>query len=198
MKKITKKQSKEFVESVVKALVEMGAHKEVDVSMVGEATRVKLIANTTAGALTIKVDKDNVYCYTVFSKFVDVQEANGLFNCNPYSGKYNLHFGDGETPLNELISTVKGHFDMITPHESEPKTKVKFLVNETDKIQDVFAFFPEEVHNGELKTSYSHIGQHSACSEEYANESRDATPEERKDLQNELENSVGYNLEVLN
>jgi hypothetical protein len=76
------------------------------------------------------------------------------------------------------------------------KTQVVFLINETNN--DLFAFFPKEEylsHPSDLKTSYVHIGQHSACSIEYAKESRLATKEEYKDLKEELE-SIGYNLEL--
>jgi len=80
------------------------------------------------------------------------------------------------------------------------KTKVVFLVNEKDKDNsDLFAFFPEEDYNNFstlTKTCYSHVGQHSACVMDYAKESRLATKEEYADLQNELENSIGYNLEL--
>jgi hypothetical protein len=81
------------------------------------------------------------------------------------------------------------------------KTKVKFLVHESlepNDPHDVFAYFPEETadqHNNKL--SYAHIGQHSACHPDYAKESRAATPEEYKDLYNELVNSVGYDLEIV-
>ena len=78
-------------------------------------------------------------------------------------------------------------------------TKVFFLVNERDpKDPDLFAYFPEEIHNGEYRTAYSHIGQHSSAHPDYAKESRQASPEEYADLKAELENQVGYNLEVLN
>ena len=82
----------------------------------------------------------------------------------------------------------------------EQLTKVQFLVNETDpKNPDLFAYFPEENYDndGKFKTAYSHVGQHSSASPEYAKESRPATPEEYADLKAELE-SIGYNLEVIN
>ena len=82
----------------------------------------------------------------------------------------------------------------------EQVVKVMFLVNEKDpRDPDLFAYFPEEDGDNQgNKTAYSHIGQHSAASPEYAAESRPATPEEYQDLKAELENQVGYNLEVLN
>ena len=82
----------------------------------------------------------------------------------------------------------------------EPLTKVEFLVNERDpKNPDLFAYFPEENYDndGKFKTAYSHVGQHSCASPEYAKESRPATPEEYQGLKTELE-SLGYNLEVVN
>jgi hypothetical protein len=82
--------------------------------------------------------------------------------------------------------------------ENEQLTKVMFLVNENDpENPDVFAYFPEIKHQGIYRTVYSHIGQHSAIHPEYANESRQATPEEYQDLKTELEN-IGYNLDVIN
>ncbi len=77
------------------------------------------------------------------------------------------------------------------------KTKVQFLYNETEN--DLFAFFPEEIANRATrnKLSYSHIGQHSECSQEYANESREATKEEYLELYKELTNVVGYDLQIV-
>ena len=75
------------------------------------------------------------------------------------------------------------------------KTNVKFLVNK----DDIFAFFPNENYdNGDItKASYSHIGQHSACCEDYADESRPATEAERAGLIKELTN-IGYKLNIIN
>ena len=80
----------------------------------------------------------------------------------------------------------------------EQLTKVQFLVNEKDpQNKDVFAYFPDDIHNGVFRTAYSHIGQHSSAHPNYAAESRPATPEEYQDLKAELD-SLGYNLEVMN
>ena len=77
-------------------------------------------------------------------------------------------------------------------------TLVKFLYNEKNK--DLFAFFPQLNYNKELyglgmKTCYAHVGQHSSCSIEYAKASIKATPEQYRDLLNELV-SIGYDLKV--
>lgn len=78
-------------------------------------------------------------------------------------------------------------------------TLVKFL----KKNDEVFAYFPQlnynkHLYGNTLKTSYAHIGQHSACSKEYANEAVMASKEEYQPLLEELV-SIGYdNLKVLN
>jgi len=77
-------------------------------------------------------------------------------------------------------------------------TKVLFLVHtDTDGAEDLFAYFPNEMHNGDTPSCYSHVGQHSACSPLYAAESREATPKEYASLKTELER-LGYRLKVLN
>lgn len=77
---------------------------------------------------------------------------------------------------------------------------VIFLVNEDDyENKDTYAFFPNELYtigNDDLKTSYSHIGQHSSCHIDYAKESRLATVEEYTPLKEELE-SIGYVLNII-
>lgn len=73
-------------------------------------------------------------------------------------------------------------------------TKVQFLYNL--KCNDVFAFFPELDYDNFFKTSYSQIGQHSACSIDYAKESVQATSEQSEPLKLELE-SIGYKLEII-
>ncbi len=61
----------------------------------------------------------------------------------------------------------------------------------------VFAYFPDEIRDSQgNKTSYTHIGQHGACSYEYANECKEAKPSEYNDLKEELKN-IGYKLQVI-
>ena len=80
-----------------------------------------------------------------------------------------------------------------------PKAMTKVIFKYHEKNSDLFAFFPDEVADSKgNKMSYQHIGQHSACSDDYNKESRLATKEEYKDLLNELIN-VGYDdLEIIN
>jgi hypothetical protein len=84
-------------------------------------------------------------------------------------------------------------------------TIVKFLIEkpEGDLPCNVFAFFPKEKWSNSplmkgMFTSYSHIGQHSACHIDYANQCEYATPEQYADLLAELK-SIGYdNLKIHN
>jgi hypothetical protein len=77
------------------------------------------------------------------------------------------------------------------------KTKVQFLFNEEN--EDLFAYFPEEIANRATRNrlSYSKIGQHTECSQEYANESIQATKEQYLGLYKELTEIVGYDLEIV-
>jgi hypothetical protein len=77
-------------------------------------------------------------------------------------------------------------------------TLVKFLKNQGE----VFAFFPQlnynkRLYGNSMKTSYAHVGQHSACHKDYANESTLPTKSEYQPLLTELK-SIGYDLKVLN
>lgn len=78
------------------------------------------------------------------------------------------------------------------------KTSVLFLI-EKDSEDEVFAYFPDDQYNEEptLKMSYSHLGQHSACHCDYADECTKASPDQYIYLLNELE-GIGYELEILN
>ncbi len=70
-------------------------------------------------------------------------------------------------------------------------TAVKFLIEkpEGNLPCNVFAFFPNEKYNSiepNVFTSYAHIGQHSACHIDYANECKEAQYNEFSDLLKEL------------
>jgi hypothetical protein len=84
----------------------------------------------------------------------------------------------------------------------QDKIDVKFLIEkEEDGSANCFAYFPKMFYNKELYkttfTSYAHIGQHSACHEDYAKECTLATKDQYKDLEMELV-SIGYELNILN
>ena len=79
------------------------------------------------------------------------------------------------------------------------KTKVIFRKEKNDYTGDwdVVAFFPETYRNYTLDC-YAHIGQHGTADINYYRyDTKKATPEEYKDLYNELTNLVGYDLRVM-
>ena len=72
-----------------------------------------------------------------------------------------------------------------------PKTKVKFLYHRKNK--DLFAFFPEENEGGNYFRCYSQVGQHSKCSQDYADLCIPALEPQYESLKAELE-QIGYDL----
>jgi hypothetical protein len=50
--------------------------------------------DTNIGKLSIKLDSEKSVVYSIYSKFENVSKAKELFDCNPFSGKYNLHCVD--------------------------------------------------------------------------------------------------------
>ena len=78
--------------------------------------------------------------------------------------------------------------------------KVVYAPNEADEQAptEIVAIFVDERENNNCYSCYAHLGQHSIIHESYLNDSKDATYEECIDLYNELVNSVGYKLSVLN
>ncbi|MDG1950053.1 MAG: hypothetical protein P8J32_04555 [bacterium] len=82
-----KKQSKEFFDKVTKAVVEMGA------TSTGDKYGYEWTLDTIVGKLDIIVDPDSKHCFSVFTKFQDVEAAKQKFACNPFSGKYNFMIG---------------------------------------------------------------------------------------------------------
>jgi len=75
-------------------------------------------------------------------------------------------------------------------------TKVKFLIEKDG--EGVFAYFPEMVHNGQYKTCYAHVGQHSACHPSYADECKEANYNEYADLLKELIGQGYKDLQIMN
>ena len=89
-------------------------------------------------------------------------------------------------------------------------TKVAFFIDKKRKYiprgcgmtpgyapREVTAVFVD-TGNFRMKECYAHMGQHSTCGVDWiADTTRPATKKEYQELFNELENAVGYNLEVL-
>lgn len=99
--------------------------------------------------------------------------------------------------IEDILSNMDGLFESkkVTETIDEDTTKVIFRKDKEDG--DVIAVFPEDKQDNNMIGCYAHIGQHSTMSLDYYKETVPATPEEYKDLKAELENIVGYNLEVV-
>lgn len=81
--------------------------------------------------------------------------------------------------------------------ESKNRVEITKVTFRKEPEGNVLAVFPEVVFNNMNHVQcYSQIGQHSACQEQYYNKLPKATPEEYKEIKNELDN-LGYNLKVL-
>ena len=81
--------------------------------------------------------------------------------------------------------------------EKTEQTEVIFRKYRDGEILALFPYLPEFRYGTCL--SYAHIGQHcTAHFSDWVNQSKLATPEEYKDLFNELTNVIGYNLKILN
>jgi len=83
-------------------------------------------------------------------------------------------------------------------------TKVIFIGNSDDPAAlergdyyEIMAVFPEQRERDGSYVCYAHIGQHSSACREYIEEGRLATPEEYRELESELSNVIGYNLDVI-
>jgi hypothetical protein len=91
MKKITVKNSLKFSKLLSSEILEIGGKKIEETEF-----SIRYELETSVGKLFISVDKDNISCYTMFSRFEDVIRAKEKFTCNPYTGKYNFHIGSHE------------------------------------------------------------------------------------------------------
>lgn len=85
---IGKKKTKEFIEGVCKGLLELGAKKINE-----DENFVALELETIVGRLVINIPMRQMVIFSVFSKFDNVELAKQKFDCNPFSGKYNVHIG---------------------------------------------------------------------------------------------------------
>ena len=95
-----KAQSKEFFDKVTEAIVKLGAVST------GNEFGYQWVLETIAGKLDVKVDPDSKHCFSVFTKFQDVEAAKQKFDCNPFSGKFNMMVGAGNVGKEAPMFTV--------------------------------------------------------------------------------------------
>ncbi len=104
MKRITKNQSESFITGIKDSLILLGATPTTNGSY-----HIPLELNTIVGNLLINIDIEHKHCYTVYTRFEDVEQAKVKFDCNPYSGKWNFHIVVN-TPLEaieQILSAIE-------------------------------------------------------------------------------------------
>lgn len=112
---ITFKKQKAFIDAVKKGLIEMGAIVQPTDERMLSNTQFKL--DTVAGVLNITLYTTQRFLYTVYSKFENVDEAKGRFNCNPHSGKYNTHLSAKGNTAKYAIEDALQHFECTLKKE---------------------------------------------------------------------------------
>jgi hypothetical protein len=107
----TKKQSKEFVDKLSLSVLEMGAVRVKD-----DIFPNRFSIDTIAGKMSINIDADSKYCFTVYCKFEDVNAAKQKFDCNPFSGKFNSHIGaTKELTVDKAVELSLIHIERTQP-----------------------------------------------------------------------------------
>lgn len=97
MKRILKKDSLDFQKKAESMIKEFGATK-----IKSQTSLVTYEAYTNFGLITLKVDNDNISCYSIYTCFDDLDMYNAYTGENSYSGKYNFHITSKELILNQL------------------------------------------------------------------------------------------------
>jgi len=105
---ITLKKQTKFVRGVKNGLIELGA-EIINTSI--SFGNTQFVLNTVVGPLYITLYKNQSFLYTVYSKFENVEQAKLKFNCNPYSGKYNIHYSAKGNTEKYAIQSVLRHFE---------------------------------------------------------------------------------------
>ena len=102
MGKISYKKANEFREAVLELLTKFGAEKS-------ELYQYK-IKTENLGDLYISLHDDSLsYCYSIFTRFEDVDKAKQYVDCNPFSGKFNFHSGSSKTILSDFTRFLHMH-----------------------------------------------------------------------------------------
>lgn len=99
--------------------------------------------------------------------------------------------------IEDILSNMDGLFESKKVIETIDEDTTKVIFRKDKEDGDIIAVFPEDKQGNNMIGCYAHMGQHSTMSLDYYKETVPATPEEYKDLKAELENIVGYNLEVV-
>jgi len=107
MRTITKINSDKFVQRMNNELVKLGAIKVDNTLLQSHFYELP----TRGGKLYVRVDEENKYCFTVFTRFEDVEKAKtlNLRRMNEHSGKFNFHLGylQPKQAIDEILYDLK-------------------------------------------------------------------------------------------
>lgn len=102
MKKITKKENKKFILEIQKELVNIGA-----VPYIIENFEFHL-KTKKHGVLWLRIDIDNSFCFTLYGRFLSIENLPNINTVNNYSGKFNHHLsGIIENVVRGIILNIK-------------------------------------------------------------------------------------------
>ena len=100
MKRILKKDSKDFQTKVINMFIKYGAEPDNIRGYKDDIKGYKI--NTKLGSLHVSVFDDNIHIYSIYSRFYNVELARQFYKCNPYNGKYNFFDSDKECCINQF------------------------------------------------------------------------------------------------
>jgi hypothetical protein len=104
MKIISKKKYKMFTDSLKELLIKEFGLKPIDTLNDYLGFEIQ----TDAGELILTIPLEQSYHYTIFGRFKDINKAKSLYDCNPYSGKYNIYI-DGLHSIDEAKEFFKSY-----------------------------------------------------------------------------------------
>lgn len=87
------------------------------------STTYKVLGTKFGGELSISIHHDTSSMYSIFMRFEDPTTAKQVVDCNPFSGKWNIHTMDEQEALDEFedrIMLVLGKENTIQP-STNPK-----------------------------------------------------------------------------
>jgi hypothetical protein len=97
-RKNSKKDQKEFKQTVLEYLSEYGATES------SHYYENSYKIDTELGDFHVTVRDDNETVYSIYGCFEDVEQAKEGIQCNPYTGKYNFHSDNKTECLRQFAS----------------------------------------------------------------------------------------------
>jgi len=109
--------------------------------------------NTSLGKLDITVHdpEPRQKLFSVFMRFDNPAAAKAATDCNPFTGKWNIHLTDPESALEELKTRLNKYKD-------SPMDEKDLLKNITEAFESLSGDEIAEIHNNICKTKVEYQG----------------------------------------